>query len=205
MDSQPVNRGPIATLQPQSQSLMSRSWKIVSVVAVIMVLLALLGVALTNANSPWAPTYWMWLVPIYAVLCIGTAWARAWSDKNSRRIEVIRQLLHWLGIGVALFVEHLIRGTGEETTTATGLNELLLLGLGCYLAGVHLEWIFALVGLLLTVILLVIAKAEQYEWILFVVGGLAVAALIGIWWVTHRRQARVVAATKTMQTAPAGS
>jgi hypothetical protein len=147
----------------------------------------------------------MWLVPIYAVLCIGTAWARAWSDKNSRRIEVIRQLLHWLGIGVALAVEHLIRGTGEETTTAAGLNALLLLGLGCYLAGVHLEWIFAIVGILLTVILIVIAKAEQYEWILFVVGGIAVAAIIGIWWLIHRRQSRGIVGTKTMQTAPAGS
>ena len=205
MDSQPVNRGPVATLQPHSQTLMSRSWKIVSAVAVIMVLLALLGVALTNANSTWAPRYWIWLVPVYGVLCIGTAWARAWSDKNSRKIEVIRQLLHWLGIGVALAVEHLIRGTGEETTTAAGLNALLLLGLGCYLAGVHLEWIFAIVGMLLTVILIVIAKAEQYEWILFVVGGIAVAALIGIWWLMSRRQSRVVMAAKSMQTAPAGS
>ena len=62
-----------------------------------------------------------------------------------------------------------------------------------------------LIVAILLVILIVIAKAEQYEWILFVVGGIAVAALIGIWWLMSRRQSRVVMAAKSMQTAPAGS
>ena len=78
-----------------------------------------------------------------------------------------------------MFLEFTIRSTGEETATASALNAVMLLALGCYLAGVHLEWSFALVGLLLTLIMYIIAKAEQYQWIIFVSGGLLLVLIIG--------------------------
>ena len=55
---------------------MPRSWIIGSVVAAIMVMLALFGVGLTTTDSEFAPKYWMTLVPVFGVLCVGTAWAR---------------------------------------------------------------------------------------------------------------------------------
>src|SRR5215472_5384628 len=105
----------------------SGSWKIACVVAVIMVLLALLGVGLTTTSSAAAPTYWISLVPIYGLLCVGLAWARARHEVGVRRPAVIRQLFHWLGIGVAVGLDFYIRGTGVETGTAAGMNALLLL------------------------------------------------------------------------------
>jgi hypothetical protein len=147
-----------------------------------MVLLALLGVALSSASNSAAPVYWISLVPIYGVLCLGIAWTRARQDERAVRPEVIRQLLHWLGIGVALALDYVVRQTQVETGKAAGLNALLLLALGCYLAGVHLEWIFTLVGVLLSLALLVVTKAEEYIWLIFVVGGLAVAAMLAVQW-----------------------
>jgi hypothetical protein len=147
-----------------------------------MVLLALLGVALSSASNSAAPVYWVSLVPIYGVMCMTIAWTRARRDERAVRPAVVRELLHWLGIGVALALDFLVRETQVETGKAAGLNALLLLALGCYLAGVHLEWIFALVGILLSVALIVITKAEEYIWLIFVVGGLAVAAMLAVQW-----------------------
>jgi hypothetical protein len=147
-----------------------------------MVLLALLGVALSSASNSAAPVYWISLVPIYGVLCLGIAWTRARQDGRPVRAEVIRQLLHWMGIGVALALDYMVRQTQVETGKAAGLNALLLLGLGCYLAGVHLEWIFTLVGVLLSLALIVVIKAEEYIWLIFVVGGLAIAAMLAVQW-----------------------
>jgi hypothetical protein len=147
-----------------------------------MVLLALLGVALSSASNSAAPVYWVALVPIYGVLCMAIAWARARREERAVRPALIRELLHWLGIGVALSLDFLVRETQVETGKAAGLNALLLLALGCYLAGVHLEWIFALVGVLLSVALVVITKAEEYVWLIFVVGGLAIAAMFAMQW-----------------------
>src|SRR2546421_3653983 len=90
----------------------SRSWKIASAVGAIMVLLALLGVGLTTTSSAAAPTYWISLVPIYGLLCVSLAWTRARHDPGVRRPAVIRQLFHWLGIGIALGLDFYVRGSG---------------------------------------------------------------------------------------------
>jgi hypothetical protein len=183
----------------------TRSWKVASVVGVIMVLLALLGVGLTTTSSAAASTYWISLVPIYGLLCVSLAWVRARNDPGVRRPVVIRQVFHWLGIGVAVGLDFYIRGTGVETSTAAGMNALLLLALGCYLAGVHLEWLFVLVGILLTLALLVVAKADQYLWLIFVVGGLAVAAMLTLGYFLGKEESTSEKTSKPLSSVPAGS
>ena len=175
---------------PQPSFKVPPSWKVGAIAAIIMVLLALLGVGLTTTNSKVAPTYWISLVPLFGALCVFTAWRR--HDKQLERREVIRQVLHWVGIGVALALDFFVRGTGVETGVAAGLNAVLLLALGCFLAGIHLEWLFILVGLLLATALIVVAKADQYLWLMFVVGALAIAAMVLYGWVLGPKQNKTV-------------
>jgi hypothetical protein len=174
-------------------------WKFALVVAIVMVLLALLGVGLTSARSSYALTYWVAMVPIYGLACMVTAWRRAALSQHHERRLVLRQALHWIGIAVALGLDFLVRGSGEETAVAAGLNALLLLALGCYLAGIHFERLFVLVGILLTVIFAIVTKATEYLWLVFVIGGIAVAVMVGIWWLVDRRarRARVAAPVTT--------
>ncbi len=142
-----------------------------------MVVLALLGVGLATAKPLLARNYWVSLVPIYGALCIVTAWRR--SQQSGERL-VLRQVLHWLAIAGFVALDFSIRGAGVETQVSAGLNALTLLALGCLLAGVHLDWSFLFVGLLLTLTLFVAAKADQYLWLLFVAGALAIAALFAV-------------------------
>jgi hypothetical protein len=162
------------------------SWTLATTVAVIMVLLALLGVALTTSDRAIASTYWVALVPIYGLLCIGTAWLHSGPGRPFDRSAVVHQVLHWFGIGVALGLDFLVRRSGEETGVAAGLNALLVLALGCYLAGVHLEWMFAVVGALLTLTLVIVTKADQYLWLMFIVGGVTIAAMFAVRWLLHK-------------------
>jgi hypothetical protein len=165
------------------------------VVAVVMVLLALLGVGLTTSSSGAAPVYWVSLVPVFGCLCIGTAWSRARHGGFDSPM-VVRQVFHWLGIGAALGMDFYIRGTGEESSMGAGLNAMLLLALGCYLAGVHLDWLFAVVGVLLTLALIILTKADQYLWLIFVVGFVSVVAMIALMRLLTVAQARRHAAGK---------
>jgi hypothetical protein len=167
-----------------------RSWAIATGVAVVMVLLSLLGVALTTTSSGFAATYWVSLVPVFGLLCIGTASLRAREGHKFDRVMVSRQVFHWLGIAVALGLDFYIRGSGEETGVATGLNALLVLALGCFLAGIHLEWLFIPVGVLLTLALVIVAKADQYLWLIFVIGGITVAVLLGLQWLLGKTRDR---------------
>jgi len=150
------------------------SWRIAGWVAAIMVVLALIGVGLATADVGLARNYWVALVPIYGLLCAFTAWKHSRSGDGL----VLRQLLHWLAIAGAVALDFSIRGTGVETQLATGLDALLLLALGCLLAGVHLDWLFVPVGLLLALTLVLVAKADQYLWLLLVAAALPLAALL---------------------------
>jgi hypothetical protein len=168
---------------------MFRHWKVATVVAAIMVGLVMLGVGLATADPSLAPRYWLWLVPAFGVLSVLTAWIGSGNRDGPGLRAVGRQVLHWLVIGGAVSIDFWLRGTGEEAGVAAGFDALLLLAVGCFLAGVHLEAIFALVGALLTLTLLVLVKANQYFWLLFAVGA-AVLALIGCFLWLGRRSRR---------------
>jgi hypothetical protein len=182
-----------------------RSWKIAAVTSVIMVLLALIGVGLTTASAAAAPVYWISLVPVYGFLCVGTAWGHKRPDGGVDWSAMLRQFLHWLGIAVALALDFFIRGTGEESSLGAGLNALLLLALGCYLAGVHLHQQFSGVALLLVLTLILGAKADQYLWMVFIVGGISVAAMVGLMFARGVFQRHKGHQAKPAQAAPAGS
>jgi hypothetical protein len=153
------------------------------IAAGIMALLALVGTAITLADASWARTYWLVLVPVYGALCVFVAWYRTGQFGGT----VMRQILHWLSVAVAMVLDFAcLQGTGEQTATAAGLSSLLILALGCVLAGIHLEWLFALVGVLLALILVIVSVAQQYLTIAFLVAGLA-ALGFAAYWVMGRR------------------
>jgi hypothetical protein len=155
-----------------------RFWRTGAVVAAIMVVLALVGVGLTTIRRAEARRYWIYLVPVYGLLCVATAWLRSRQEATFGIGAVVRQVLHWLGVGAAVALDFYVTGTGEEAGFAAGLNALLLLAVGCFLAGVHLEWLFMLVGLLLALTLICAVKADQYLWIIVVGGALALAVAL---------------------------
>jgi hypothetical protein len=158
------------------------------IVAGIMALLALVGTGVTLANASWARTYWLVLVPIYGALCVFVAWQRTGEFSAT----VVRQILHWLCVGAAIVLDFtFLQGRGEQAASATGLSSLLILALGCVLAGVHLEWLFALVGVLLALILVVVSLAQQYLTVAFLVGGLA-ALTVAAYWVLKKPQGQPV-------------
>lgn len=146
-------------------------------VAGIMVVLALLGVALATASARLARGYWVSLVPVYGVLCTLVAWKR--SQQSGEQL-VVRQLLHWLGIAGAVALGFTLPDVAPQSRGAAGLDALLLLALGSYLAGVHLAWPFLGVGALLTITLVVVARAEQYLWLILIAGVVAGALAFGL-------------------------
>ncbi len=148
-----------------------------AIFAAIMMVLALIGAGVTLANVAWAENYWLTLVPIYGLICIAAAWMQTRTlDRN-----VIRQVLHWLAVALTISINFSIfRRSGEQTSIATGLTTLLILSLGCLLAGIHLEWMFALVGLLLLVIAIMVAVAQEYMALVVLIGAvLIVMVLVG--------------------------
>ena len=100
---------------------------------------------------------------------------------------VVRQILHWLSVGLAIILDFsFLQDRGEQTAAATGLSSLLILALGCLLAGIHLDWLFAAVGLLLFVMLIIFSVAQEYLVLVFLAGALVIALLLGAQWFANR-------------------
>jgi hypothetical protein len=185
--SEPSNPGtPTSNAVTKEVTGLVKSWRLTAFVAGFMILLALIGVGLTYSNSQHAARYWVWLTPVYGILCVGTAWSRGSRGVKLDSSLVLQQALHWLGVAVAISLDFLIKKTGEENSPAAGMSALLILSLGCFLAGVHLEWLFSLVGILLAVTLFILAKAEQYQWVLFLLGGLFILGMFTWHRIKHR-------------------
>ena len=147
------------------------------IMAGLMALLALIGTGVTVADASWARTWWLSLVPVYGVLCVFTAWHRTGQLTGT----VIRQILHWLSVAAAIALDFTLLRRGEQPAAGAGLSSLLILALGCLLAGIHLEWLFALVGLLLLAIFAVVSVAQQYVTIVFLVAAAAALVFAAYW------------------------
>jgi hypothetical protein len=142
------------------------------IMAGAMALLALIGTGITLANAAWARGYWLALAPVYGVLCVLAAWYHTGQFTGS----VMRQVLHWLSVAVVIALDFALLRRSEQAAAGTGLSSLLILALGCLLAGIHLEWLFALVGLLLLAIFVIVSVAHQYLTLAFLAA--AAAALV---------------------------
>jgi hypothetical protein len=157
--------------------------KLPKMMAIAMVLLAMVGAAVTLADAAWARTYWLALVPIFGVMCT----IAAWDDTRAVDRMVVRQILHWLSVGLAIILDfNFLQARGEQTAAATGLSSLLILALGCLLAGIHLDWLFAVVGLLLLLMVALVSIAQEYLALVFLLGVLIIALLLGAQWLASR-------------------
>ena len=64
---------------------------------------------------------------------------------------------------------------------------LLLLALTCVLAGIHFEWMFLVIGTVLALMVVVVAKTEQFEmWLIMVPAALAAVGFFFWRWRRNR-------------------
>lgn len=150
---------------------------------IVMLVLALIGVGMTQIETTGGRLYWLFLVVVYATVSLVRA-----SLQAKRRMQPVwpmisAQVFHWLGALVAINLVLLFEGVDVTSRGAASDFSLLILALSCYLAGVHFYWIFLLLGVVLAVIAVGLGYLDQLS--VFVVV-LPVAAL-AVWLVLKRK------------------
>lgn len=152
---------------------------------VFMLILALVGVGVTQIDDGGLWHYWFVLVVIYAVISIVRAWQGAKADPSRPIWPLIRAVvLHWIGALVAIKIVLLFEFSGITDRGAASTYALLLLALTCYLAGVHFDISFMLLGIILAVIAVAMGYLDQLSIIYAFVLPLAV---ISVWIVGKRK------------------
>jgi hypothetical protein len=154
----------------------------------VVLILTLLGVAYTSFTKRPTTTYWEFLVPVTAAVCIWSGW-RYTHDKKAQLRLVWTQAAHWLAFFAAMNLLLLPSVQKMLNADATGLAILLLLALGTFVAGVHIPAVeICILGFVMALFVPAIAWIEEAALIVM----LAVVVLIGagtmFWWIGSKRQ-----------------
>jgi hypothetical protein len=127
----------------------------------LMLILALFGVAYTSFSHAPMATYWIALAPFIGLLCVMTRWKDA-GTRDERMRLVWTQVLHWAAVLLAMHLMFVADVSRMMNADASALAALTLLALGTFTAGVHIgAWRICLVGIILGVGVPAIAWLEQ--------------------------------------------
>ena len=122
------------------------------------------GFALIDFRPQSVGLFWAVAAPLGFVASIWLGWRHGRALGQESRREGRAHMLHWGGMGgaIALLVFFAARGhlAGEEIAQAI----LLVVGLGYFLAGVHMAQPLLWVGLLLAISFLAVEFIDGYVW-----------------------------------------
>ncbi len=132
------------------------------IVLFAMLLMAFIGLILTDINKTGAFRYWQWVAIIFAVLALILSWYEKRKTSEFRPAMLARELLHWFGLNAAVYLVSLYVSLGLFSRFEAALFVLTLLSLAVYLAGLYIEIAFCLIGLILGFFAMVVAFFEEY-------------------------------------------
>ncbi len=155
-------------------------WKVQFYALCGMLLLALLGMGLSQALERRIWWYWLFVVIIYAALGLWRSTRKARKQDKAIRRLITRELGHWAILLAFLGVVYLLEREEIISRQAASDVSLLLLALSCCLAGVHFDWLLLIVGIVLTIMIVAMSTLEQYTillWLIMILVAIGAAAL----------------------------
>ncbi|MDQ6704243.1 MAG: hypothetical protein M3Z96_14745 [Pseudomonadota bacterium] len=167
------------------RSLFIRDWPYI-----LMLLLAIFGVAYASTAAPQAMTsYWTILCPIFAIICVATQW-RDVEGPVAHWHLIWTQAFHWFAVILAMFLVLLVNVKRMMNADANALVILTLLALGTVTAGIrHVSgWRVCLVGVVLGLGVPAIAWLERSTLLLLLIATVLVA--IAVLYVMYTRRER---------------
>ena len=165
---------------------------------IIALVLAIAGVAYTNASHQPLIRYWEFLALAIGVVCVIHKWPEI-DGKEAQWRLIWTQALHWVAVLVTM---NIMLASGVQKllpTPATSLVLLVLLALGTFLAGVSLLSLqIAFLGLAMGLTVPAISWLQQSV-IFFLLGAVLLIGLGITFWLRQDRRPRAAPADTTKQ------
>jgi len=169
---------------PQPTPVTARSiglrWLLHDIPYIAMLLLALVGVVFRLSV-----TYWVILIPVFAVISVAEGW-RHFVGEAARLGLAVRVALSWCALLLAIYLLFGSGVRGVMNANATSLTMMILLGLGTFVSGVQARvWQICLVGGALFLAVPALGWLDQSP-LLLTAGAALVIVLSGLaWWLTQ--------------------
>jgi len=154
-------------------------------ILVFLLVLSLIGVAITGFSPEKSYEYWLVMTGVYGLAAFVMTWLHfkrglAFSLKN----RLIEQSIHWLSVALVVGALFWLLYTNELNPQSTSIVILLVLALSALLDGLRVGWRFSVLGGYLGLSsLIVVTYKDSFMWIsillaLAVIGG----AVLWRWW-----------------------
>lgn len=153
---------------------------------ILMMILALFGVAATSIARRAMTEYWMLLAPLFAALSIFVQH----RNSNARRIDwnfVREELFHWGAVLVAMLLIFIGDVRRIMNADASALVVLTVLALGTFTAGLHGAWRMCLIGVALALGVPLIAWIDEATLLLLLLAGVLIAFLTMLFLIRTRK------------------
>lgn len=174
--------------EPASEQFLSWNTVLHNLPYIAALALSIFGVAYSNFSGHTINGYWEFLAIAIGLVCVITAWPNA-PDRQSRFRLIWTQAAHWITILVAM---NLLLLQGFQlilTVQAAGLVLLLLLGVGAFLAGLHLMSLrICFLGFAMAMAIPAMTWLKQAS-LLLALAGVAIVGLAVAFWPRGRKAA----------------
>lgn len=163
-------------------------WKVRFTIALTMLVLAFVGIILTNIFSTGAWSYWKIIVPIYAVMALWLSWYMRRDQSVVKPITIWHEVLHWVGLFGAILLVELFVESGLLSRALASLFALTLLSLTVFTIGVYVESTFILIGIILALFAAIVAVAIEYLYAFTIPAlVLGIGIIAYMIWYSHRK------------------
>jgi hypothetical protein len=176
-----------SSTQPQAAQQQPRpSFFVRELPYIILLTLAVIGVACTSVSPDASVGYWKILALVFAIVCIVSQWSRVPAGGGAKTRLILVQLLHWSAFLLTILILFLPDVQKMVNSLVSAQIVLYLLALSTFLAGLYnTSWQLVAVGVLMALAVPAIALLQQTV-LLVVVVAAALAVVIGAF-VVHRR------------------
>jgi len=147
---------------------------------IIVLILAVAGVAYTSMAGQPLYGYWEFLALAIGGVCIVIDW-RGTDQKEARLRLAGIQILHWLAFIVAMNMLLLPSVSTFLNGPATGLALMLLLALGTFVAGIRTSRDIAFLGIAMALTVPAIAWLKSSALFMFLMGLVVVGLGVAFW------------------------
>jgi hypothetical protein len=165
------------------RSLFIRDWPYI-----VMLALAIFGVAYASIAPQAMTNYWIILGPVFGIICVATQW-RGVEGPEAHWHLIWTQAFHWVAVVLAMYLVLLVNVKQMMNADASALVVLTLLALGTVTAGIRhaAGWRVCLVGVVLGLGVPAIAWLEQSTLLLLLIATVLVAIAV-LYFMHHRRE-----------------
>lgn len=180
------NRGKHAVHPSTSKDSVLHRIKTDGIVIAVLFFLAGLGIAVTDFSPQYGVWFWVFMTLVFAGVSLFSGFTRR-KDEGQKAVKLIPSwLFHWLGLFLALFLVLFLQTSGRMNSADAGLVSLLVVAVVTFLAGVHGDWRFGVVGILLGLATAAAAYIEEYFWMMLI--PFVLAAIVILLWFWRRRK-----------------